>query len=432
MPLPINKIGSNFTFYKLFGNGYNYLTFESNKNIEKAIRDCPPVTYLPLKIAQAVCNGKVSLINVDTNEPIKNDINDYLRLLERPNYSQNRNQFLTQVIYTTMLYSHCVCIQPRPEGFNTSDSIWVLPAGEVTIEWITEPLYNSIYNVDAMDLVKSIRFCGKTIPKDQCFIISDLTYFATSNIIPESRLKYLTSVINNLAVNLKARGKMMNSPMGILSQTAEGNGGSIGLKKEDRRRLQEEFTNNYGFDEGQSKIMIADQVSWQQMGYAIAQMQFVELAKEDINIFCEVFGYPAELTAQYGNKNVSERKEAKKELYNENIIPFAQHLYQQLTEYIIGKDSNIAYHVDFGHIGALQADAKEEAETRAKDVTSLSLGLQNGLYTYGEVCAILNKVPNEKWKDLYFYELPPQLIQAFRLSNTGIENPNVNQNPNEA
>lgn len=430
MPIPIN-VGNQSTFYQLIGNGYNYLSFDNNANIEKAIKHCPPVTYLPIKIAQAISNGKVSLVDKRTGEELKRDINDYLGLLQRPNYSQNRNQFITQCVFNTMLYGYSVAIRPIPTGFSDSDSIWILPNAYVSIQWKTSPLFNSIYAVDEMDLIESITFDGKRLPKEQCFIIKDLNRFSTSNIIPESRLQELTAVINNLSVNLKARGKMMNSPMGILSQVAEGNGATASTKKEDRERLQKEFTNNYGFNEGQSKIMIADSVQWQEMGYAIAQMQFIELAKEDINIFCEVFGYPAQLTAQFGNQNVSEGKLYDRKLYNETVIPYAEHIYQQLSENII-KEENLYYKLDFSHVGALQTDNKEESETRARDVDSLSLGLQNGLFTYGEVCTLLNKVPKDEWKDLYFHELPPELIATFRLSNTGIENPNANQNTNEA
>jgi phage portal protein BeeE len=110
-----------------------------------------------------------------------------------------------------------------------------------------------------------------------------LTYYSNSLIIPESRLKALTATINNLTVNLKARGKMMNSPMGILSMDEEGNLGAGAMKKEERARLEQEFERDYGFDENQRKIMVAStSVNWQQMGYAIAQMQFVELEKNGL------------------------------------------------------------------------------------------------------------------------------------------------------
>jgi hypothetical protein len=154
----------------------------------------------------------------------------------------------------------------------------------------------------------------------------------------------------------------------------------------------------------------------------------VELADDDMKIFAEVFGYPSALLAGYNNQNKDEAKTAGKVLYNQTVIPYSEHIYQQLTEYIIGKDSNIAYHVDFGHIGALQADAKEESETRAKNAVSVSLLFQNGWIRYGQGCEILNVLPNEEWKDNYFNEMPKDLIQTFRLSNTGIENPNANQN----
>jgi len=370
-PIIVNQPNNN-RFYKIFGNGYDYLEFDSIENINKAVKFCPPVLYLPIKTAKAICKGKVSLVNTTTGQFDKAD----------------------------------------------SNTIWALPFTHVEITWKINHLRNSIYSTDIMEQIQDIRFDGKSIPKDQCYIIPDLTYYSNSLIIPESRLKALTATINNLTVNLKARGKMMNSPMGILSMDEEGNLGAGAMKKEERARLEQEFEKDYGFDENQRKIMVAStSVNWQQMGYAIAQMQFVELEKSDMNMFAEVFDYKAELTAQYGNSNVSERNSAETSWYSDTIIPYAEHIYQNLTEWLIGTGTT-RYNIDFSHVPALQKNKKEAAEVFSKYSVSGSLALQNGLITYGQCVELLGEVPNPKWANLYFYQLPIEIQENFRSNNT--------------
>jgi HK97 family phage portal protein len=418
-PIIANQPNNN-TFYKIFGNGYDYLEFDTIENINKAVRFCPPVLYLPIKTAKAICKGKVSLVNTITGQTIDKDVHKYLDILKRPNYSQAQHQFITQIIVSTMLRGYTVCIRPISVGFDKADSntIWALPFTHVEITWKINHLRNAIYSTDIMEQIQEIRFDGKAIPKDQCYIIPDLTYYSNSLIIPESRLKALTATINNLTVNLKARGKMMNSPMGILSMDEEGNLGAGAMKKEERARLEQEFEKDYGFDENQRKIMVAStSVNWQQMGYAIAQMQFVELEKSDMNMFSEVFDYKAELTAQYGNSNVSERNSAETSWYSDTIIPYAEHIYQNLTEWLIGTGTT-RYNIDFSHVPALQKNKKEAAEVFSKYSVSGSLALQNGLITYGQCVELLGEVPNPKWANLYFYQLPIEIQENFRSNNT--------------
>lgn len=420
-PITMNPIDNRYVskFWKVFNGGFNYLEFDTIENINKAVKYCPPVLYLPIKTAKAICKGKISLVNKSSGEAIKGDINDYLGILQRPNYSQSQHQFITQVIVTTMLRGYTVCIRPVSFGFSVTDAkdIWALPFAYVEIEWKSDHIYNSLYSSDIMEQVESIRFDGKVLPKEQCYIIPDLTYYNNSCIIPEPRLKALTATINNLNVNLKARGKMMNSPMGIMSMDEQGNLGAGAMKKEERERLEREFENDYGFDENQRKIMIAStSVNWQQMGFAIAQMQFVELEKSDMNMFCEVFDYKAELTAQYGNSNVSERNSAETSWYSDTIIPYAEHIFQNLSEWIIG-DTNIRYNVDYSHVPALQKNKKEAADVFAKNTMAVSLALQNCLLTYGQCAEILGVIANPKWVNMYFYELPIEVQENFRNTN---------------
>jgi len=428
MPLPqINNVN---TF--VYGdNLINFFNFSDNSKITKALRECPPIVYIPSKISDAICKGMLKVVDSRTYEDAKG-YEDYLQLLKRPNYSQTQDQFITQIVMTAMNYGYCVILKVIPLGFNEIANLWALPFEKLQITWKTNSLYNALFSNDVVDLIDSIYFDGKLLNKEDIFIIPDKNYYNTSMVIPESRLRSYEDTIFNLTINLKARGKMMNSPMGLISLGGDDNIHSIGIKKDEQLRLQNEFTDGYGFKEGQSKVWVANTaVDYKQMGYPIGDMLFKELSEDDINSLSEIYRYPSRLLGQTGNTNVSELKEANAQLYNECVMPYADHIMQVLSENLIGED-NILYWYDYSEIGALQADNKEESETRARDVVSLSLGLQNGLYTYGEVCAILNKEPNEQWKDKYFHELPPELIATFRLSNTGIENPaSVNQNQNQ-
>lgn len=387
-----------------------YFDTDNTDNITKALTECPPVSYIINKLASAFCNGKIIAVNQNTKNPVQGFKKEYQAIIDRPNYLQNDTSFRKQIYCHVKAYGYCVVLKIKPAGFeklNSYSSLWALPNALVVIEWKRN--IDPTKQLSILDCIEEIKFDGIILKKEDIYIFTDDTPYEDGLFIPTSRLKCLKVPINNLIINYTARGKMMNSPMGIFSNPKGDSINTIPLKESEKVELQRDF-NRYGMGEKQFKYIITNAgLQWQQMGFPIAQMQFDVFEKNDTITISETLGYPSFLLGLADKGIYNNVSEAKQALYNETIIPDATNYCQQLQECLHSIENGVAYIADFSHVPALQRDKKFEAETRKLIGDAVINEYKNDVITKNRMLELLGEplLPEVEGNKYYSQTQPP-------------------------
>lgn len=432
MPVSPAYSDNSITFSSLDGSAKWFKFYESNE-IAEAFEKCPPVPYIISKIGEAICNGKIDVVNRNTLKPAQGEQRkDYLRIIERPNFIQNRNQFLLQLINQCMGYGFCVVLKNTSNVFDITrvSSMWALPSQYIRFEWKTNlKVYNE---VNISDCIKDIYFDGVKIDKTAVGIFTDDTYYTRDLILPVSRLCSMEVTVNNLIQNFDSRNKLMKRPMGVLSpRQGAGDIKAMPLSDPDRQQIQKDLS-RYGLKEEQFPIIATKAaLDWTPISFPIQQMGFDWMEKNDTITLSEGFGYPSFLLGISENAIHDNVTSALKSLYENKAIPYAAHIFQQLDEFLGTKALNCMYVVDYSHIACMQENQKEKSEVLAKNVVSGINAFKNNMCNYTDLVKMIGiSEPKAQWTDKWWFELLPEEQALFESAPVAQDNNNQNNNSN--
>ena len=400
--------GGNIPQFYSFGNLSDantfYLTLDSNSDIYKALTECPQVSTVILRKAQAYANGRISLVNTQGTPIGRND--SLNKLLRTPNIIQSDNQFRTQLYFYMIAYGFCPVLKIRPSGMSDIKGLWILPPNLVTIKWIkTIPFFKT----DINDLIEEVTFKNgnETIKlnKADLYFFTDTTGLNEQGFLPCSRLSALKYPIGNLIKNYKSRGRMIEKPYGILSNQARDNAYAPTLDEQERERLYQEF-NQYGTSDGKKDVIITDTaLNWQMMMYPVEQMQFLDMQDSDTQVICDKLGYPHDLLGNRKGTTFNNKEQSIVSLYTEHTIPDAINIDQQYSECLELGDLRSVI-TSFEHITALQADQKTSEEAKKIRSEWVWMSYTQGGLTMNQALALL-ELDTKPEGDKYFEPIKP-------------------------
>lgn len=354
--------------------------FTGSGSFGKAYRDCAPVSAIINKQAKAFSNGKVMLVGPDGKEPRQSrEIKRLEGLLKKPNPIQSWNQFISQAYANRKVYGFTVIFINTPEGFDNSNAkgLWVLPGAYVDVK--STGYFMSSETTG--DLIQEVRFAGATLDLSRLMVWQD-THINTqsdlrNNLFSDSRLRSLKEQINNIYAAYEARGVLITrrGAIGILTSKGTDANGPMGIDPDEKIRIQEEHFKSYGLSRGQSSIIITDaSLEWQQMAIPTKDLMLFEEVEDDVRQLCDSLEYPFELlgfksTGALGDQN--RVKEAKKQLYQDVLIPEGEDLIQILNEGLNVASLGVILTISFEHIDVLQTSNKEKNEAARALVQAL-------------------------------------------------------------
>lgn len=382
--------GSPSTFFPLNGMGdIVYFNLSCEKEFLAAYNQCSPLKSIIGKRAKAFNNGKIEYIKVSNGNYAKGEYVDQLKKLnDQPNPLQSGIQFYSQQNHYIDIFGYCPVLKIRPVGM----------PGEVSALWNIPPYLIDTFNFtgkwlkqrDIKDIYKEIKISWNGIEepldmKDLYFVFDDGigTECDTNLTIPDSRLIGLEYPVSNIVAAYKSRNTLITKrgALGILTNDGKDQAGVIPMDTDVKNDVQRDFS-QYGLTGQPKQVIITDAaLKWQQMGYATKDLLLFEEIEDDINRLCDAYGYPAELLARTKGVTFDNKKQAKKELYRDTIIPEAESRMQQNSKGIIPNDKGIVMKMDFSDIDVIQEEAKEKATARKELNEALSIEFDKGLIT---------------------------------------------------
>lgn len=381
----------------------SYFEVDSTSNITKALDECPAVSYIINKKARAFCSGNIAAVYVKNGKPVSGADKTYQEIIDKPNFIQTGYQFKMQNYAQMQAYGYSVCLKVMAGG--QLSSIWALPNNLVVIEW--EPYWRPFKRKNILSAIKSITYDGVELDKNDIYIFTDSTPCDNGVILPITRLKALKYPINNLIVNYKSRGKLMNKPMGIITNNSKDNISAMELDPADIEKLHKDF-DKYGLSENQRRFIITGAtVDWKPISFPLSDMQMDIFERNDTITIAEGLDYPPFLLGISEKGIYNNVSEAYKALYTGSIIPDGDNYVQQLLQCFDVDKNKIVYTIDFTHLAVLQEGLKYKNEARQVLGQAVMAEFKNNNITYKRMMELMGETEmNSEWLELYFYQMP--------------------------
>lgn len=353
-------------------------------DIEKALVECPPISYILFNKALAFINGNLQAVDINSGDPTKNKVAlDAIKLMEQPNPLQNGVQFMVQYIMTILAYGYCPVYRFKPVGFPT-DRLYILPPN-LTQLIKREKLV--IGHDDQAEVWETIEFCGINLKNTDVFIFRDIMPSNPLTGLPESRLKNMARVITNVSMNYKARASIMSNRGSIgmwVNQTADQVGQSPVGEKE-RESIQRDFA-RHDLTQGDYNTIISNlDYRWEAMSFKIKDLMMTEQETSDIESLADALVYPFKLLAKGGETKYSDRGELKSELYQDTIIPESKNFSQQLRQCLELDKLPVKLIYDYSHLPALQEDKLLTARTLKTNTSAVVVQWEINAITYNQM-----------------------------------------------
>lgn len=345
----------------------------------KAYQQCPVVSAVINKMAQASVNGKEFIMDDSGKESNTPQAKALKQLRFKPNPMQSGKEFKAQGNVYKRIYGYCPVLVMKPAGFETDFSrwtMWNLPP------WMIQVLDNTgLFYEEGIKPFASIwlRYMGQSVNvTDNVYFIKENqistgTYNSSSAVenvsmyLPDSKLHGLQSAIENFIASLTSRGSLVTErgPQWILTndQSDTGDAGLFPLDPKQKEELQNDWR-KHGIGVGQRKAIITDaKLKLQTVGFDVAQLKLLEGELQDAKMICDGLNYPPYLLglvdAKFDNQQIAERG-----LYTNSIIPDVESENEQWAEIFGLRQLGLKIVTDFSHLPAMQENIAEQGKGR--------------------------------------------------------------------
>jgi hypothetical protein len=352
-----------------------------------------PIKTIINRRSAAFGNGKLWLLDKEGNEVNTREANEARALLKNPNPVQTWLDFYIQQKVYKYIFGYCPIYLLRPVGMKKVSAIYNILPSIFSAEY-TGKLY---HQTDIKDIVKSYKIScnGVTseLPVDDVYISRDLSLSLDPyELLPESRLcamQYetaLTRALGEAKYTIVAR----RGALGILSNEARDAVGALPITPEEKKEVQDEYR-RYGLSTTKNQIIITSaNLRWQQIGISVKDLMLLELSDDVIMRIADAYDYPYELLGSTRGVTFANKNEAKKQFYNDVVIPEATADSEALTK-LLGLE-NCHVDIDFSNISILQDDRKQKADTLNATISALNAALQSNAISAEEYRIELSKI----------------------------------------
>lgn len=404
----------NRLFKGVFGTSSpQWLQFRTMNDYITAWEQCPPLAAILIAKAQADVNGKVSFYYRDSGEPVKvpyvNSAKTLKKLFDKPNPLQTWRQFRAQQKIYQQLFGVCPVLMVKPAGFSdpmATTQMWNLPPQFVNIKTTGKYLFQK----DISGIIEKIVFTyggrDTELPVNDVLLLNDSTISLNNQIVSDSRIRALEMPISNIVAALTSLNVLIvkRGALGVLSnQDKDSSGERVALPATEKEALQNDFK-KYGLSPDQWQIIITNaNLKWERIVMPVKDLMLHETIQQAAGHLCDSYGYPAELMSSLKPTTFSNKKEAKRSLYQDTTLPEAAADFEMYNTYFGLTETNIELYYDFDHVEALQISEEEKAAATKTNAEAYSIMYKGGAITLNRYRELLNQ-PTKPGDDLYYYE----------------------------
>ena len=336
--------------------------------------------------ASAVSSGKLQVFDGE---------NEVETILNKPNFLQSQKQFIKQIAIHSRLYGNWFLFTRILEGFLLKEanikSIWNIPKSEISTKGEKMKL---VYYATAMtDLIGKyiITNNGKTeeISPDLInhFRDIDTTLTTISDLTSNERFDSLIEPLKNIIAAYEGRGNLITSrgAVGALMKktSQEDELQNVPMTDPEKENLLSRWKKRFGLTKGKDPVIILEG-DWDFKRFILnaSELGLHEECQRDLETICNVMEIPIDLFAREKASTFANKEYALKQMYQNNVIPFAQNVAEVLQKQIFNNTKTVKF--DFSELPIMQPDFKLNAETQAKVIDNYSKLLAQGSITEQE------------------------------------------------
>lgn len=172
-----------------------------------------------------------------------------------------------------------------------------------------------------------------------------------------------------------------------------------------------------GVDMFKKMVVAVNKWRWIQFGISPVDLNIIESQKMSLRDLCNVYGISSELLNDPDNKTNSNKKESRRALYYETVLPLLDHVRFELNRWLAPKYSKrdgVTYYIDYDitEIPALAEDMDKVAD-RISKVDELTWNEKREALGYG---ALDDEIYDKPWVDMR--KMPVDLENGQRDADT--------------
>ena len=362
--------------------------FGSDKDYIKYLK-IPELANIINIRSRAMASGYLELVSKATGEPVK-AYENLVKVLQDPNYFQSYSEFWRQSELFRVLYGNEYIYFNRPIGMpNSYKGMFTLNPSKVKVEYKGDKRYylettneNVFYYYLTDDGKKS------ELDKNNLIHLNDNRIDPDNPMLGVSKLEALRPALENMIKAYEKRGVVHSLPTGVFAMTqVDATGQPLPMvgdeQKEAQRKLQARK---------QYPIITNLPLSYENLNVNPSGMGLFEETREDMGKICDALGVPYEVLASQRGVTFSNLKEAKKQMYEQNVIPDVQEKVDALNMFIESNKKTFEIQAKFDHLAVFDEDKKQRAQSYTLMVNALSKAYADGAITLEEYRNELNQL----------------------------------------
>jgi HK97 family phage portal protein len=338
-----------------------------SSNLFQAVARCSPLAAIISRLADAYANGKVEVLNRNTQNYVRGTYKDWERLMDKPNKYQSRTDFRKQLFAFTKINGWCYVQPEYAAGFvDRPSSLHIIAPWMIQVEPLTQT-YETLLTGQMRRLWFVWGGVRMPLDEDKLILFKDTNTDVDQHTgLPKSRLIPLSRPISNIVAVEDAENNLVHKRGGIgfiSNDAGKDSFGPTAMSAQDKLEAQQEFQRTNGLTSGRNIIAILTSAAkWNQMAFNTKELMLLEIDSASTGKLCDGLGYPFYLLSGGKGSTFANVGEAEKALYQNAIIPMALSLDEQLNEGLETPANNIEIRTDYSHIEALQQSEKEKAD----------------------------------------------------------------------
>ena len=372
------KFGS--TYFMPIGDGANI--FGGNTYL-KDFQEVPELNAIINIRARSIASWRLSLVSDTTGKEIMNQ-EQLAKILRRPNYFQSQIELFRQSELFRCIYGNEYLYFLKPVGMkNSYAGLFTLDPSKVTIKYTSK---NLPFLESTNDYIEYWYDTGNgskiKLEKDNIIHLNDNragfnNADSSSFLKGTSKIQSLQAPIQNIREAYKKRNIILKMPIGIFSgNSTDATSYAIPMNEDEKEKAQSALRSH-----GALPIFTNLGVVYNDMSINANNMGLFEKVREDTAKLCDAFGIPYEVLASQKGVTFANLKEAKKQMYEESIIPDGNEKVEALNDKV--ESDKKAWHInaDYTYLPVFAEDKKQSAISLNQMVTGLSKALTDGAIT---------------------------------------------------
>jgi hypothetical protein len=370
------------------------VTFQTN-----AYNNCPQVQGVISKKVQSMLRGNLICVDKDGNQTKNSGFDAAIKLLKSPNKYQDYSNFMATIYTFQQVYGVAYIYKAYSVGFKDVQALIVLPNTAV------EVVYRTVSDLLANDKKQLIDYYNITL-NNRVYRIYDLELIETVNDViintelggnykPASRLDTLRQSVVNLIGSIECRGQYIsNHGADVVISPERSNDAAataMGMTKSEQDRLQKDYE-RYGITAGQYHALISKiPLKVQTIGRSIGDLGLFDGENQDHRVIAQSYGVPIPLLALPDTSKYATYGEAKKEMYEDTIMPESVIISEFLGRLFNAIDFSFMF--DYSQLEVMQQSENEKSSTLTGLISNYFTLYQQGNITRNEYLQRIGENP---------------------------------------